>query len=327
MKLVVLSVCYNREKFIYKSVSSLFNSVSKNDLVVLVNDGSDDSTFHELKRFDGFENSLIIDKDNEGFTKTLSKVIPFIIDTYNPEYIAVHGIGDVCYKNKYYDQVSYLDDNKDVVAVGCGHKLISQNTGALLDIVSGYSEASTVSLLKQTPFTHGTVVYRTSAYIAVGGYDSFFKCCQDWELYTRLIEKGRIVRIDNVSYEKYIFPDGVSYNPLKKIEQMVYKDIAVSSLIDQSGRIVSQLNLEKNGINSFFRDEKYLYKFNQTQIALIRQGEFLLALKWCEVISDIYNGNTRKQKSIAFFLRILIVMQLDKVAASLYVYFKRKFKS
>lgn len=315
--LIIFGVFYNRATQVKASVSSLLKSAPSNSIIVLVDDGSTENTFDELKKFEVDNRVVVFSQTNKGFVKTLTTVIPIYIDLYNPEYISIFGAGDICLEDKYTKQIKYLNENKDVVALGTGHQTISYNNKTIVDEVKGYFEASEESLYKKTPFTHGTVIYRTEAYKRAGGYNPLFKYCQDWDLYFRLIKQGKVVRYPEVLYKKYIFSDGASFKPLKKIEQIKYSKIATSR--KHSERVYNEylLKLKKYGIEGVFNDEKFSKEYRNAQLKLILKGELNLAREFVEIINK--EKKYISQLLIDSILKFLIYLKFpSKLLASTY---------
>ena len=214
--MIIFSFFYNREKEVNTSITSLLESAPENSKVILVNDGSTDNTLFELRKFATDPRVTLIDQANRGLSKSLSALIPKYIEMYNPQYIAIHGAGDVCDKYKFKKQIQYLEQNPDIVALGTGYDIVSKETGQRIKRIEGLAVATRESLYKHVPFTHGTVIYRKEAYLKAGGYNHLFYYCQDWDFYFRLLPFGKIVRYPEVLYTKYIFSDGASFNPKRK---------------------------------------------------------------------------------------------------------------
>ena len=63
---------------------------------------------------------------------------------------------------------------------------------------------------------------RRSVYEAVGGYRAFFKFAQDADLWCRMNRISELDVIPEVLYDRYIIPDSVSGNPLRRFEQLQY---------------------------------------------------------------------------------------------------------
>lgn len=224
----IICAWFNRPEYIDQTLLSLLNQDFKDYEIIIVNDGSTDSRVKE--KLDSFDDPKlrIIHQENIGFTNSINKGI----EISQAPYICVMGAGDVVEKDKIRKQFDYMERNKHVSAVGTGHQLVSTLNSNNKMYISPCTKTTVDILKKRTPFTHGTVMYRTSDLIAVNKYDAFFECCQDWELYFRLLKVGEIHAIDEDLYAKFIFEDGVTYSPEKKIKQRFYKKLAVNQNLE-----------------------------------------------------------------------------------------------
>lgn len=315
--LIIFGVFYNRSMQVNESVSSLLKSAPSNSKIVLIDDGSTEDTFNELKKFEYDNRVDIFSQTNQGFVKTLATVIPTYIERYNPKYISIFGAGDICFKDKFTKQINYLEDNKEVVALGTGHQTVSFKNKTIVDEVKGYFEATEESLYHKTPFTHGTVIYRTEAYKKTGGYNSLFKYCQDWDLYFKLIKLGKVVRYPEILYKKYIFSDGASFKPLKKIEQIKYGKIATSRKYSEKVYKEHLLKLEKYGIDGVFNDNDFTKIYKIEQIKLILKGELSLAREFVDIINK--ERKFFSQLMIDSILKFLIYLKFPpKILATIY---------
>src|SRR5699024_5651298 len=126
-------------------------------------------------------------------------------------------------------------------------------------------------------------------YIKSGGYNNLFKFCQDWDLYFRLIKLGKIERYPEVLYRKYIFSDGASFKPSKKVEQIKFSMIATSRRYSESTYQENLLKLEKSGIEGVYKDKDFTNNYKKSQFKLILKGELKLAREYVEIINKEKN--------------------------------------
>lgn len=67
MKVSIIVVAYNIEKFIGRCLSSIVNQTYKNIEIIIVNDGSKDNTLNEIKKFiDVDKRIILLDQNNSG---------------------------------------------------------------------------------------------------------------------------------------------------------------------------------------------------------------------------------------------------------------------
>lgn len=268
-KVSVVCAWYNRVSYIHDTIDSLLAQDYPNFDITVVNDGSPDPRVQEF--FDAYDDARlrVIHQDNTGFTRALRRAI----DESDGEYIAIQGAGDVSLPRRLSAQVEYLADVPKVVAVGTGH-YEGRPRKSRRRVVSPITIATEKILMRRVPFTHGTVVYKRSAYIDAGGYDPFFKFSQDWDLYFRLSKQGEVHGINSPLYIKLLFEDGASISPDKKIEQICFARIANKTV----PRSYYFPNSETDNV-SITRKERVLFSA-KSAFYFARSKEFRIAIKW-----------------------------------------------
>lgn len=223
-KVSVVCAWYNRADYIRDTIDSVLAQDYPNFDLTVVNDGSPDPRVREI--LDSYDDPRlrVIHQENTGFTRAICRAI----DESDGACIAIQGAGDLSLPGRLSAQVAYLEEQRDVVAVGtsCAVSVPGKGVGAI-------EKADTVVtddlLRRKVPFTHGSIIYRRSAYVEAGGYCSFFKFSQDWDFYRRLIKCGEVRGLPAAFYKKFLFDDGASVSPSKKIQQYCYANIANGS--------------------------------------------------------------------------------------------------
>ena len=228
-KVLVISPYYKRKDSVERTLRSISEQTYSNFKALIWDDGSNDGTYEELCRVQAILRDDRIEVvgygENIGLTKGLNRAI----ESSEADYVAVVGSGDICKPNRLECQVDALLVNPK--AVFCASAAICEDevTGRLF-----YDESYDKSTIEQAdivnvvPFTHGSVMYRKSAFDHVGLYEESFKWCADWDMFFRLLNIGNAVYISDVLYHRFATTDGVSFNPKKSLEQISYKYLAKS---------------------------------------------------------------------------------------------------
>lgn len=222
-EVVVACAWYNRAEYIRVTVDSLLNQDFDSFEIIIVNDGSTDPRVKEILDSYNDPRLRVIHQANTGFTVAIRRAI----DASNAPHIAIQGAGDVSHSSRLGIQFEYLKQNPEVALVGSGSETYSiQQSRSITFLDKELLNIDQKYLKKRVPFTQGTIMFRRSAYEEIGGYDLFFKYCQDWDLYYRMSKVGKIARLGAALYSKRIFNDGASYAPEKHLEQRIYRIIA-----------------------------------------------------------------------------------------------------
>lgn len=200
---VVMGV-YNAEATIAAALESILNQSETRFEVVLVDDGSTDSTADLIDRFATADSRIrIIRKENEGLTKAL------IVGCQRSrgEFILRHDADDVSLPTRFQLQLAALkEDPQAVLATSrVEDRLVD---GTLLAIHQSTPQTvccdTGVKIKYAGVPAHGSVLMRRSAYEAAGGYRAPFYYAQDADLWLRLSRLGSFVEVPEVLYQRTV---------------------------------------------------------------------------------------------------------------------------
>ena len=221
----VISAYYNRENHVEESIQSLLDQTYENLEIIIVDDGSTDNTLERLKRFNDPRLKIVSHK-NCGLVMSFIRAI----EMSNGEYIAIHGSGDLSLPQRIEKQAALLQEKEKVGVVGCYVNNINTVTGyeMLREIdVSGHALEQ---LKVQNAYTHGEVMYRRSVYDQVGGYRTFFKFGQDYDLWLRMSLVTELDTVKEILYTRFQLADGVELSVEKKAMQIFLSDFAIQCI-------------------------------------------------------------------------------------------------
>ena len=101
-QLTVILPCYNSEKYIYQSITSILNQTFKNFKLIIINDGSTDNTLKIIKSFKDKRIKLINNKGNKGLIYSLNKGI----SQANSIYLARMDGDDISERSRLEEQIN-----------------------------------------------------------------------------------------------------------------------------------------------------------------------------------------------------------------------------
>lgn len=298
-KIVFITLYYNRSAEVDVTLQSMLAAKTENMHIIAVDDGSTDDTYQKLLQYQdcGVE---VVTGENKGFTKSLCN----LLEKVDSEYIAICGSGDICHKDRIRTQLDIMDLNKNIAFCGTSSRNIDIEKNQVVDYQNfkeGFLEAA--NFFDSPPFTHGTVMIRTSAYKAVGGYDERFYLCQDWDLWLRLLSVGDAYFINKNLYDRRLLLDGASFNAQKAELQLVYKYLALYFYKNQN--INRDLYLDnfdmKNIINSLNIKNKIRSNMSSRFIKLVLLRDFKGATTTRSILNENYGGLLLKY-TIVFYL-------------------------
>tara|TARA_Y100000768_G_scaffold388091_1_gene382119 strand:- start:37 stop:897 length:861 start_codon:yes stop_codon:yes gene_type:complete len=191
-KISILLPVYNDEKFIYQSIKSIIINSYKFIEIVVINDGSTDSTVEIIKKIKdnrikiySKENSGLIDSLNYGLKKCSSEII-----------MRMDGDDEIS-KNKIEIQLLNFLKQKTVL-MGTGGYVINNNSEVKRKINVPQKHKSILNYLNQlkTSIIHPSIMFYKDAIIKAGCYDSKFYVAEDYEMYYRMSKIGNLSNIN-----------------------------------------------------------------------------------------------------------------------------------
>ncbi len=199
---VVMSV-FNSAGTLATTLESILTQQGVGLEFILVDDGASDGSGAILDDYARRDSRVrIIHQANTGLTRALIRGCA----EARGRYIARQDAGDQSLPGRLAQQCALLDENPDVVMTSCGTRFLGPEGEWLDNTVQGSNELALGLQQQQSnrlrgPSHHGSVMFRRSAYQAVGGYRAAFRVAQDMDLWVRLIEWGGCLATPEVLYQ------------------------------------------------------------------------------------------------------------------------------
>ena len=195
----VVIPCYNHEVFIQDCIQSVIDQTYKNIELIIIDDGSIDNSVNQIKemvpacknRFIRFE---FRSRPNKGLSSTLNEALEWC----QGEYYSAIASDDIMLKDKTDIQVKFLNDNKKIVAVFGGVKLIDENNREIDEIIhsSKYYTFKEI-IMHEHDLPAPTQMIRLASIKNVGGYDSDI-LIEDWYMWIKLSKEGSLYYMSNL---------------------------------------------------------------------------------------------------------------------------------
>lgn len=221
-KLTVVCCFFNRKRGVRRTLESLAQQTFTDFEVIVIDDGSSDGTAYEIERMVHklSDRRFQIDylSTNIGLTRCLVKAI----SRSSAEYIGIQDAGDVSLPLRLARQVKLLDMDRGVAVAGCHYVNYIPDQSFIRVRCPNAGTATLKTMLRDTTFTHGEVVFRRQVYDLVGGYRAEFRFAQDSDLWLRMAKVARFATVPEILYHRYIELDGISYRPSTFAEQSAY---------------------------------------------------------------------------------------------------------
>lgn len=241
----VLLPFYNAEKYLDKAIESILKQSYQDFELLLLDDGSFDMSLTIAQKYGEVDERIsIISHANMGLCKTLQKGLSLAKGTY----IARMDGDDIALPERFKEQIQYLEKHPNCVVLGTGSVIIDQNDQVLYvpEVAEGHNNLL-AQLLKWTGprICHPTVMMRTNAVKAVGGYVQQYHY-EDIDLFLRLANVGQLENIPSLLLQHRVHLKSICHTrndaELNKIKQKIYLD-AVESL-NLSSEFCQQNNID-----------------------------------------------------------------------------------
>lgn len=188
----VLMPVYNAEKYLEESVQSVLNQTFKDFEFIMINDGSKDSSLKILKKYRKKDKRIIIidNKKNLGLHISLNKGL----NIARGKYIARMDADDVSLPKRFEIEFNHIEKNKDIFLVGGSAIVIDEGGEKMGSLLKGDNPYRIKKkIMKSNPFVHPSIMFRNTGEFF---YRDKFVCSEDYDLYLRMLSKGR--KLENI---------------------------------------------------------------------------------------------------------------------------------
>lgn len=203
---VILPI-YNAGSYLRSAITSILEQTYSDFELIIINDGSTDNSGMVVKSFSD-PRIRSIEQKNQGLRQTLNTGI----DLSRGEYIARMDQDDIALPERLAKQVAFLDSHSDHVLVGTTFAYMNEH-GELTGIFPALLDNADLQLevLTQSPFGHGTVMFRASTLRQHGlRYNEQAVHVEDYEMWTKLSQIGKIANLPEVLYLWRYYPGSTS---------------------------------------------------------------------------------------------------------------------
>lgn len=196
---VVMGV-FNGAKYVETALTSVLRQEGVDFELVVVDDGSVDGTPDILRRAASRDTRVrVITQPNTGLTSALVAGC----EAARGRLIARQDADDISLPGRLAAQAGRLDAEPELSLVSCWGYLVGPEGEVLLEERRATAAAdATAELLeaRRGPAGHGSAMFRAADYRAAGGYRREFRYAQDWDLWFRLMQRGRFACVPERLY-------------------------------------------------------------------------------------------------------------------------------
>jgi glycosyltransferase involved in cell wall biosynthesis len=189
----VLMAVYNNQAHVAQAIESILNQTHEDFDLVIVDDGSTDSTKEIIQGFALVDERirLIFNTENLGIPKTRNILLKSIDS--NSGYFAILDGDDVSHPERLEKQIKFIEE-RGIDGCGSNSSVISDGgdiVGSLKQPLSFHEITKTI--LHFNPFAQSSMMLRKNILDRVVGYDEKLSRCEDYDLWIRVIRDGFVL--------------------------------------------------------------------------------------------------------------------------------------
>jgi glycosyltransferase involved in cell wall biosynthesis len=236
----VIMAVYNDAPFLQAALSSILDQTMRDIEIIVVDDGSTDETPEILAQIRD-PRVRVVHQPNQGHAASLNRAIRLA----SCELLARMDDDDASTLDRLEKQVGFMDSHPEVVAVGSFATLMTVDGESLCVAARPTDHARMLALLRagNSPFFHGSVMYRRSAFIAAGGYPEMKP--EDVLIWARMAQIGRLANLPEALYWYRIRPGSlgsVSARQAVRRQRILRRVVANTSASESDLRTLDEIN-------------------------------------------------------------------------------------
>ena len=306
---VILPV-YNCEKYVSEAVQSVLNQTFADFELLIIDDCSTDATVSIIQSFSDQRINLILKEKNSGYTDSLN----YAISIAKGKYIARMDGDDICLDTRFQKQIEVMNADEEVILCGTAIQIIDSEK--ILKHPINHDDIK-VKLCFSNAFFHPTVLFRKDVF-AQFHYNKEFEPAEDYDLWTQLVFKGKVMNIDEVLLKYRVHANQISnYKNDIQINAMTIAQLRMFQMLFENETIALELYKQAfkyNAINSIseFKAVINLFKkiqINNNQLGIYKKSNFNTELQKCR-INFLKNYFVKNKVSIKNFFSFLSIISL-----------------
>lgn len=195
---------YNCELYIKEAINSVLNQTFSDFELIIIDDCSTDNTVSVIDKFSDNRICLYKKEKNLGLIDSLN----FGVSIAKGEYLARMDGDDICLPERFARQIDFLEKNPDIMLCGTAIKFIGSASDILI-FPENHAEI-VINLFSFLPtFAHPTVMGKKEIF-EKNNYHEDYEFAEDYELWTRLVQAGKVANLKEVLLEYRVHPAQVS---------------------------------------------------------------------------------------------------------------------
>lgn len=210
LPVTVLMSCYNGEKWLSESIESILSQTFKNFEFLIIDDGSRDRSLQIMKEYEKKDPRIHVEsKKNSGLPDSLN----FGLQKAKGTWIARLDADDIAEPNRLQKQYDLAMSDPQLILIGSAFLETDQHghTGKIQYYPAGHKKLKKNLLTKRRFFAHSSSLYHKETVLKAGGYRPRIKKSEDYDLWLRISEMGKMAAIKEPLVRFRTHPDQISH--------------------------------------------------------------------------------------------------------------------
>lgn len=189
----ILLPVFNCGLYVKSAIQSIINNSFENYEIIVINDGSTDNTLDIINQFNN-PRIKIYNKENSGLVETLN----YGLKKCNYPIIMRMDGDDIIHHKKIETQLNYFSRNESILVGTQGFTIdLNENKTGKINLPLTHDKIIKSLLKLSSGLIHPSIMFYKDALLKIGGYNQNFKHAEDYEMYLRLSEIGKISNIED----------------------------------------------------------------------------------------------------------------------------------
>jgi glycosyltransferase involved in cell wall biosynthesis len=268
----VVIAAFNMGQYLPLAVSSVLNQSYRNFEVIIVDDGSTDTTREAMTKFEDDPKIKLFHQSNQGQASAKNRGIM----EASGDFIAFLDADDLWMPNKLERQLPCFDISKDVGVVYTNVSTIDEE-GSIISTpnMKYYSGKISGRLLVDNFVTGMASIVRRECFNTVGLFDETFPMGIDYDLWLRISVKYEFFYLDEVTYLYRQWAGQMSHNYKKRLE---YAIKIMNSFLERHPKLVDKATVDEAWGHTYVAKGNCIARFEKNKLGALK--EYIRALQY-----------------------------------------------
>lgn len=206
-KLTILMPVLNSELTLGEAIESLLGQTYKDFTLLIIDDGSTDSTWSIINSFKDSRIKSVRHGKNMYLPMRLNEGI----NLSKSQFIARADGDELSDPRRLELQVKFLSEHPDYVAVGSNFTRIDPSGKLIFRsfLPKNYQEIKNKIFLAN-PFRHGSLLFRRRVFESIGQYNTYYRYSQDYDLMLRITSRFPVANLEEPLITDIYLPTATS---------------------------------------------------------------------------------------------------------------------